>query len=168
LRGEAAAGGHNAVRTKDAALCSKECDGFGPAMVPGDSDRRPMTVAGRARLADEELGSDLVRTAEGVRRQQALLESTVESIDGSVFSLDTEFRHTGFNTAYAQAMRARYCAEIELERGLFEFETVFEMDEDELDQNVPPASRLRTRPGRYTGPGRPLPLRRCPTPSSPG
>ena len=168
LRGEAAAGGPNTVRAKDAALCSRECYGFGPAAIPDDCDRRPMTGGGRAPLADEELGCDLVRTAEAVRRQQALLESTVESFDGSVFSFDTDLRYTSFNTAHAEAMRARYGAEIELGRSVFEYQTVFEMDEDELDQNAQPTPRLRTRRGRCTGPGRPLPLRRCPTPSSPG
>ena len=61
-----------------------------------------------------------------MRRRLALLESIVESIDGSVFSLDPEFRYTSFNQVHADAMRALYGSEVALGRSLFDCQTVEE------------------------------------------
>jgi len=56
----------------------------------------------------------------------AILESLLESSDSPIFSVDTAYCYTSFNTSHAQVMKALYGADIEVGRCILEYQTVAE------------------------------------------
>jgi PAS domain S-box-containing protein len=55
---------------------------------------------------------------------EAILESFLESSDGPVFSVDTGYRYTTFNTSHADVMKALYGVDIEVGRSILDCQTV--------------------------------------------
>jgi PAS domain S-box-containing protein len=80
---------------------------------------RELREAGMKRDADD--------VAEALKRQFLTLRAINEGFSSPVFSTDTEYRYTSFNTAHAEVMRAIYGAEIAIGANILECQTV---DED--------------------------------------
>jgi PAS domain S-box-containing protein len=54
----------------------------------------------------------------------AILESLLESSDNPIFSVDTAYRYTSFNTSHAHVMKALYGADIEVGRSILDYQSV--------------------------------------------
>ncbi len=59
-----------------------------------------------------------------VQEQYATLDSIVESSDGPIFALDTQYRYLAFNRAHAAVMKALYGDDIERGKSIFDYQTV--------------------------------------------
>lgn len=51
-----------------------------------------------------------------------ILRSLIESSTNPIFSLDTEYRYTSFNTSHAMVMKALYAADIQLGKSLLDYQ----------------------------------------------
>jgi PAS domain S-box-containing protein len=78
-------------------------------------------------LQESRMKRDADEVAETLRRQFLTLRAINEGFSSPVFSLDTEYRYTSFNTAHAEVMRSLYGSGIAIGASMLECQTV---DED--------------------------------------
>jgi PAS domain S-box-containing protein len=78
-------------------------------------------------LQESRMKRDADEVAETLRRQFLTLRAINEGFSSPVFSLDTEYRYTSFNTAHAEVMRLLYGSEIAIGASMLECQIV---DED--------------------------------------
>lgn len=70
-----------------------------------------------------------------IQTQYYLLKGIIENNDAPIFSLDTNYNYTSFNTAHATVMKALYGANIEIGKNMLNYQTV-EEDSIKAKQNI--------------------------------
>jgi PAS domain S-box-containing protein len=70
-----------------------------------------------------------------VRDQRARLEALIDSSDRAIFSVDTNYRYTAFNSYHREVMKVLYGADIEIGKSILECQTV-EVDRKKAKANL--------------------------------
>jgi PAS domain S-box-containing protein len=86
-------------------------------------------------LRDARVKRDADDLTEALKRQFLTLKAINESVSSPVFSCDTDYRYTSFNTAHAEAMRSLYGADITIGASILECQTVAE-DRETAKRNL--------------------------------
>jgi PAS domain S-box-containing protein len=75
------------------------------------------------------------RAEEQILNQYAVMKGVMESTNSAVFSLDRNYRYTSFNSHHAAIMKLLYGAEIQLDRSIFDYQSV-EVDSATARKNI--------------------------------
>ncbi|MCB0057072.1 MAG: PAS domain S-box protein, partial [Caldilineaceae bacterium] len=88
---------------------------------------RPIELAGEMHHVTTMIDiSERKQAQEQLAERHATLTAMLESAATPVFSLDSQYRYTSFNSVHAAVMKALYGAEIEIGESMLEYQTVLE------------------------------------------
>ena len=83
------------------------------------------------------------KAEEIITRQNALFEGILSSVNESIFSVDTQYRHTSFNKRHAEVMNALYGVEIKIGGNLLDYQT------NEIDRSIAKANIDKALNGEF-------------------
>lgn len=75
------------------------------------------------------------RAEKDLQQQLYVFRGIIENIDSLIFSVDRQYRYTGFNLAHAQVMKTIYDADIEIGHSLLDYMTILD-DRKRAKQNI--------------------------------